>query len=52
MQLWGETMITRNALHHVVIGALATLNIRALFATSVVDPWAAGGTSLRELATV
>jgi Iron-containing redox enzyme len=36
----------------VVIGALATLNIRALFAGSVVDPWAAGATSLRELATV
>jgi len=36
----------------VVIGALATLNLRALFASSVVDPWAAGGTSLRELATV
>ncbi len=36
----------------VVIGALATLSVRALFARSVVDPWAAGGTSLRELATV
>lgn len=36
----------------VVIGALATLNVRALFARSVVDPWAAGVTSLRELATV
>jgi len=36
----------------VVIGALATLNVRALFASSVVDPWAAGVTSLRELATV
>jgi hypothetical protein len=36
----------------VVIGALATLGVRALFASSVVDPWAAGDTSLRELATV
>jgi hypothetical protein len=38
--------------HLVVIGALATLSVRGLFASSVVDPWAAGGTSLRELATV
>jgi hypothetical protein len=36
----------------VVLGALATLNVRGLFAGSVVDPWAAGGTSLRELTTV
>jgi hypothetical protein len=36
----------------VVIGALATLNLRGLFARSVVDPWAAGATSLRELTTV
>lgn len=36
----------------VVIGALATLGVRALFAGSVVDPWAAGATSLRELTTV
>jgi hypothetical protein len=36
----------------VVIGALATLNLRGLFARSVVDPWAAGATSLRELASV
>jgi Iron-containing redox enzyme len=38
--------------HFVVIGALATLNLRGVFASSVVDPWAAGGTSLRELAPV
>ena len=36
----------------VVIGALATLNVRGVFARMVVDPWAAGVTSLRELATV
>ena len=36
----------------IVIGALGTLGVRGLFASSVVDPWAAGVTSLRELATV
>ncbi len=36
----------------VVIGALATLNVRGLFATTVTGAWAAEVTSLRELATV
>lgn len=36
----------------VVLGALATLNLRGLFARAVVDPWAAETTSLRTLATV
>jgi hypothetical protein len=35
---------------HLVIGALATLNIRGLFARSIVEAWAAEGTSLRQLA--
>jgi hypothetical protein len=37
---------------HLVIGALATLNIRGLFARSIVEAWAAEGTSLRQLAAV
>ncbi len=36
----------------VVIGALATLNVRGVFARAVVGAWEAGTTSLRELATV
>ena len=36
----------------VVIGALGTLNVRGLFARTVVGAWEAGVTSLRELATV
>jgi len=36
----------------VVIGALATLTIRGLFSGTIVEAWAAGVTSLRELATV